>query len=104
MIEGVAVQHAAAQLLQRPQSAGLACTGGAGDAHHQRAGRFDHMEARRLFQPVADGQTQPALVGALGEDLRHVGVIEGAQRVEHMPGMGQLVGGRAETVDDMSFK
>ena len=62
------------------------------------------MKARCLLQTVADGKPQPALVGALGENLRHVRVVEGAQRVEHMLSLSQLVGGGAKTVDDMSVK
>ena len=57
------------------------------------------MEARRFFQPIPYRQTQPRIIGTLGEDLRHVRSVEGAQSVEHPLGLDQLVAYRPQGVD-----
>ena len=57
------------------------------------------MEARRLFQPVRDGETEPRRVGALGINFRDGLMVKFAQRVEHAPGLLGLVCRRAKIVD-----
>ena len=104
VIDGVAVQHAAAQLLQRPQGAGFPGAGGTCDPYYQRPRRFNDMEARGFFQTVAHRQSQAAFIRTLGEDLCHVGTIEGAQGIKHMLRLSQLVTGRSQTVDGVTFK
>ena len=104
MIDGVAVQHAAAQLFQRPQSAGFPGASRTCDPNDQRAGRFYDMEARCLFQTVAHRQSQAAFIRTLGEDLCHVGTVEGTQGVKHMLRLRQLVAGRSQPVDGVTFK
>lgn len=90
MIHGVAVQYRAAQRLQRLQGAGLSGPGAAGDADDHWGISVNEVEARRFFQPIPYRQTQPLIIGTLGENLRHVRSVEGAQSVEHPLGLRQL--------------
>lgn len=101
MVHGVAVQHRAAQILQRRQGAGLSRTGAAGEAHDQRAVGVDQVEACCLFQSVGHRQPQAAIVGALGEDLGDVRAVKGTQGVKYMAGLGGFVRCRAQLVDDV---
>ena len=100
MVDGVAVQHQPAQLLQRPQGAGLARAGRPREADDQRR-RVHRVEPRRLFQPVAHRQSQSRLVRALGIDGRHLRLVEGPQRVEHALCLGQLVSCRSQPMYDV---
>ena len=85
------------------QGAGLSGAGAAGDAndlHRMLSLSFQihHMEPRRLFQPVSDGQTQPGIVRALGIDLRHVRVVKLPQGVKDPPCLLRLVPFRPQAV------
>ena len=96
MIDHVAVQNFHIHFRQYMQGAGLSGAGAAGDAndlHRMLSLSFQihHMEPRRLFQPVSDGQTQPGIVRALGIDLRHVRVVKLPQGVKDPPRLLRLV-------------
>ena len=104
VIHRVAVEHQRAAPFQCVQQRRLARAGAAGDAEDKGAVRLLCVEARGLFQPVADGEAKSRAVGTLRPDGGYVRRVEGAQRVEHMLSLGQLVGSGAKTVDDMSVK
>ena len=57
------------------------------------------MEARRLFQPVRNGEAEPRRVGALGVNFRDGLMVKFTQRVKYAPGLLRLVRRRAEIVD-----
>ena len=103
VIDHVAVQNLHIHFRQHMQGAGLSGAGAAGDAndlHRMLSLSFQihHMEPRRLFQPVPDGQTQPGIVRALGIDLRHVRVVKLPQGVKDPPRLLRLVPFRPQAV------
>ncbi len=105
VVQLITVDDLSSQRLHGPQGAGFPGAGAAGEAqHHPLAVRLHHMEAGGLFQPVADGQAQSAVVRALGVNLRHTAGIKGPQGVEHPLGLGQLVAGGPQGVDLVPLK
>ena len=100
MVDPVAVDHNAAQVLNGPQGAALSRAGAAGDPQNDTlAVRVDHMEGRRLLQAVPDGQAQAPVIRALGEDLLHAGGVEAAQSLKEPLGLDKLVAAGAQDAD-----
>ena len=61
------------------------------------------MEARRLFQPVRNGEAEPRRVGALGVNFRDGLMVKFTQRVKYAPGLLRLVRRRAEIVMELQM-
>ena len=99
MVHGVAVDDNAAQIPDGIQGAGLAGTRTAGNAdNHLFLIRRNGLEACRLFQAVADGQSQPLTVRTLGIDLLNILAVKGAEGVKHPLGLNPLVPAGAEAL------
>ena len=62
------------------------------------------MEARGLFEAVADGKAKAFTVRTLCPDLAHIRLVERPQRVEDVLRLRELVVCRAEPVDDVPRK
>ena len=62
------------------------------------------MEARGLFEAVADGKAKSFTVRALRPDLADIRLIERPQRVEDMLCLRALIAARAEGVNDVPCK
>ena len=82
MVKGVAVQNVSTQPFQCTQGTGLAGTGTSGQAEDEAISRVFHPEARRLFQPVADGQSQTTLIRAQFINQKNISIDEHTQRIK----------------------
>ena len=102
MIDRVAVEHACALSFKRAQKARLPRARAAGDADDDLAVvRVLHMEARGLFEAVADGKAKAFTVRTLCPDLAHIRLVERPQRVEDVLRLRALIVARTEGVDDV---
>ena len=63
--------------------------------------RVLHMEARGLFEAVADGKAKAFTVRTLCPDLAHIRLVERPQRVEDVLRLRALIVARTEGVDDV---
>ena len=105
MVDSVAIEHARVLFLERAQKARLPRARAAGDADDDLAVvRVLHMEARGLFEAVADGKAKAFTVRTLCPDLAHIRLVERPQRVEDMLRLRALIAARAEGVNDVPCK
>ena len=102
VIDGIAVQYAAAHFLNGTQRAGFPCAAAAGKSDDDLLFCRHRAEARRLFQTVDHRQVQAALIGALGIYFGDCRAVEGTQRVKHAPGMAAPVALRPQRADDVA--
>ena len=56
------------------------------------------MESSRFFEPICDRQPKTGIVRALRPDFGHVGLVEGAQRVEDVARLRTQIVGRTDAV------
>ena len=105
VVDRVAVDDASPQLPDGLEGAAFSRAGASGDSQDDPlAVRVDDVEARGLFQPVADGQAQPAVVRALGENLLHLAAVEAPQGLENPLGLNLLVAAGAQGADHLLGK
>ena len=102
MIDGIAVQYAAAHFLNGTQRAGFPCAAAAGESDDDLRFCRHRAEARRLFQTVDHRQVQAALIGALGINFGNLRAVEGTQGIEHAPGMAASVALRPQRPDNVA--